>query len=278
MKNLVCSVSVFALLLACSSAEGEGTPAGAGGAIGAAGGGMGGALSGAGGQALGGTQGGVAGGGAAGTATAGSSAGGAAGQGGTVGLGGAGAGGSAGGGAGGGGGGGAGGQSAMSPEEALYTTHCSTCHGPSGEGGALGPEIRHPVDDFTLWMVRNGSEPRNPNSAFPAPMIPIEPDMLSDADLAMVISYLNSFPKGTTGEALYLDYCANCHGADGKGAQTTRDLTNLADPLATAVPDNVRGGHHPGEFNLLIEYMPAQDMSVLTDAELMLIASHIETL
>lgn len=129
-----------------------------------------------------------------------------------------------------------------------------------------------------MWMVRNGSMARNPNTTYPGPMVAMEPAFVSDAELAMIISYLNSFPQPTTGQALYEDYCANCHGADGKGAATTRDLTNLVDPLATAVPENVRGGHHPGEFNLLIEYMPAQDATVLTDAELMLIATYIETL
>jgi hypothetical protein len=34
----------------------------------------------------------------------------------------------------------------------------------------------------------------------------------------------------------------------------------------------------PPEFNLRIEYMPAQDATVLSDAELMLIATHIEGL
>jgi mono/diheme cytochrome c family protein len=183
-----------------------------------------------------------------------------------------------------GGSGGAGGTAQMSPEEALYTTNCSACHGPTGEGSVLGPEIRHPVEDFAIWMVRNGTEGREGGmNPFPGPMVPLDTSFVSDAELGMIISYLSDktkFPQPTTGEGLYLDYCASCHGADGKGAGTTRDLTNLVDPLATAVPDNVRSGHHnmPPEFNLRIEYMPAQDATVLSDAELMLIATHIEGL
>jgi mono/diheme cytochrome c family protein len=115
---------------------------------------------------------------------------------------------------------------------------------------------------------------------FPAPMVPLDMTFVSDAELGMIISYLSDktkFPQPTTGEGLYLDYCANCHGADGKGAGTTRDLTGIAD-LATEIPEHVRAGAHAGEFNLRIEYMPAQDMTALTDAELMLITTHVEGL
>jgi mono/diheme cytochrome c family protein len=175
----------------------------------------------------------------------------------------------------------------MSPEEALYVQLCSACHGTDAQGTLvgptkMGPEIRHPVADFTTWMVRNGSAPRNPNTTYPGPMVAMDAGFVSDAELNMIIAYLNDktkFPQPTTGQGLYEDYCANCHGADGKGAQTTRDLTNLVDPLAEAVPTNVRMGHHlENEYNLLTEYMPAQDATVLSDAELMLIATYIEGL
>jgi mono/diheme cytochrome c family protein len=166
----------------------------------------------------------------------------------------------------------------MSPEQALYTTNCSACHGPTGEGSVLGPEIRHPVTDFTTYMVRNGSMGRNPNTAFPGPMVPLDMGFISDAELTMVISYLNSFPKPTTGQALFEDYCANCHGADGKGGPTTRDITNTVEALSTLVPMQVRAGAHAGMFEMLIEYMPAQDASVLTDADLMMIATYVDTL
>jgi mono/diheme cytochrome c family protein len=150
------------------------------------------------------------------------------------------------------------------------------CHGPSGIGSPLAPENQHPVPEFAIWMVRNGSDARGA-SAYEMPMLPFDEATLSPEQLEMILDYLNSMPQPTTGEALFHDYCANCHGADGKGGPTTRDLTAV-DNLATEVPNNVREGHHPGEYDMRVEYMPAQDASRLTDAELGLIADYIATL
>jgi hypothetical protein len=142
----------------------------------------------------------------------------------------------------------------------------------------LGPDIRHPKEDFAIWMVRNGSDARTGGmNPYPGPMVPLDTSFVTDAELAMILTYLNSFPQPTTGEALFLDYCASCHGADGKGAGTTRDLTAVAN-LATEIPDKVRNGTHQGEFNLRIEYMPKRDTTELTDAELMLITTYVEGL
>jgi mono/diheme cytochrome c family protein len=286
MKHLFKIVSAVSLLAACAADTGSGpAQSTSGGATGFAGAGAGGVAAGSGGQAAGSAgvangmagTGGVSGGAGGFAGAAGATAGG--GAGGVSGGAGGAAGGSAGGGAGGGGAGGGGGASQMSPEEALYITNCSACHGATGEGTILGPEIRHPVTDFTNWMVRNGSDARTGGmSLFAAPMLPLDMTFITDAELTMVISYLNSFPKPTTGQALYEDYCANCHGADGKGGPTTRDITNLVDPLATKIPEQVRAGTHAGQFEMRIEYMPARTAAELTDQDLMLIATYVDGL
>lgn len=173
------------------------------------------------------------------------------------------------------GGGGAGGAStAMLP--AGYVL-CVGCHGTNGEGAPAtatmgGPEIKHPVADFATWVIRNGRA--HPDFMEPMPKFPT--DMLSDANLQGILSYLSAQPKPTTGPALYLDYCANCHGANGAGGVTMRSLLNVT--MMSALTTSVRNGHHAGEFSNRRDFMPKWTAAQLSDAELQLIFQHIQSL
>ncbi|HTM46961.1 MAG TPA: c-type cytochrome [Polyangiaceae bacterium] len=192
------------------------------------------------------------------------------------------------------GGGGSGGMAAMSPGAVAYQVNCYACHGPEGRGSMnqipLGPEIQHPVVDFATYMVRTGSAMRDPNHAmWPAAMAPIPnsgPAPLSDSDLTLILDYLDSFPKPTTAQGLYEDYCANCHGKDGHGGTSTKNLTTVAN-LAATIVTKVRGGVNLGQFQKLTDYMPKRDAPAggamptnaqLTDAELMLITTYVDAL
>jgi mono/diheme cytochrome c family protein len=189
------------------------------------------------------------------------------------------------------GGGGSGGMmTAMTPAETAYQINCYACHGPQGKGSMnmipLGPEIQHPVRDFATYMVRTGSMTRNPTPSYPAPMAPIAPAMLSDSDLNLILDYLDSFAKPTTGQGLYEDYCANCHGKDAHGGPTTRNLKSVAN-LQTEMVTKVRNGVHLGEFQLLKDYMPKREAPAggamatnaqITDAELMMITTYVSGL
>jgi mono/diheme cytochrome c family protein len=149
---------------------------------------------------------------------------------------------------------------------------CVPCHGPEGAGvPEMGPEIQHPVIDFSTWVVRNGRM----HPAFKLPMLKYGPDVLPDAQLQGIFAFLASRPKPTTGAGLYKDYCENCHGADGKGGVTMRDIS--AAPVADFISDS-RAGHHPGEFSNRREYMPKWTAAELSDAELRLIFMHVDGL
>jgi mono/diheme cytochrome c family protein len=154
--------------------------------------------------------------------------------------------------------------------QGLYDLNCKVCHEAQGIGGKLGPETQHPVRDWSNWVVRNGL----PGVAFPKPMEIVGPDKLSDADLVKIWDYLDQPPQPTTGQALYLDYCGNCHGADGKGGPTTRNILMELGELR----DLVKDGAHQGEFDMRKEYMPSLNPSRLNDAEVDLIYSYVESL
>ena len=110
--------------------------------------------------------------------------------------------------------------------EALYEKHCTVCHGHDGKGGvgvplSLPSFINSVTDDYLRLTIRLGR---------PGRIMPSFPK-LSDAQLNAIVRHMriwtnepavsyNTRPiKGNAkrGGELYADYCADCHGEDGKG-------------------------------------------------------------
>ena len=166
---------------------------------------------------------------------------------------------------------GAGGEENAGPAtaEELYIQHCSACHGADATGGDLGPNVRYVDSGLSHFLVREGRE----SMTYPAPMVPIPEESLSDEGVDLIVEYLWSFPKPTTGEELFQQICAKCHGADGAGGPTGRPVIGEAH----AAEQIVRNGHN-GAYDDRREFMPAYDQQQITDQELQLIIAYIETL
>ena len=165
-----------------------------------------------------------------------------------------------------------GGGAGISGEE-FFLSVCASCHGMEGEGTALGYEVQHPVRDYSTWVVRNGRPAGNPETPG-SEMMRYAPDLLDDSTLEEIWDYLDTFPQPTTGEALYADYCANCHGVDAAGGITGVDIRfELAEIFV-----KVREGENVGNYAARNSAMPRFDESRLSDAEIQLIADHIASL
>jgi mono/diheme cytochrome c family protein len=159
---------------------------------------------------------------------------------------------------------------APSEGQALYDKQCGACHGAQGVGAVLGPEIQHPLRDYGKWVVRNGRA----ETSFLKPMEKLGADVVSDAQLELIFDYVSEPPEPTTGSGLYADYCANCHGADAAGGPTDRNILNELDK----VDELVRDGHNKGQYQMRHDSMPSFPTDIVSDSELMLIKSHIESL
>ena len=152
----------------------------------------------------------------------------------------------------------------------LYGFHCAKCHGEQGRGGMNGPDIMHPVRDYSTWVVRNGRA----MTTFPKPMEKWGTDKLSDAQLTLILDYLDTPPQPTTGAELFHDYCANCHGSDAKSGVAMKNLPNEVGELK----EQVRKGAHPGEYDMRQEFMPVFSTMRISDADLDKIYMYVDGL
>jgi len=147
----------------------------------------------------------------------------------------------------------------------LYLSLCSGCHGLEGEGTALGYELRHPDRELSTWVIRNG----RPGLEFEdSVMAAYGEEVFSDQQLDELFEWLDSFEQPTTGEALYADYCANCHGADPlAGGVIQKDI---ADKGFGDLEEKIREG--VGVVEERTRYMSAIDADHLSDAGIQAIA------
>jgi mono/diheme cytochrome c family protein len=149
----------------------------------------------------------------------------------------------------------------------LYDLNCKSCHGEQGAGSPLAPETQHPVRDYATWVTRNGRA----TTTYAKPMEKWGTDKLSDAQLNLVWDYLDQPPQPTTGQALFNDYCANCHGADGKGGPVTRPLAGEGKNVLKLV----REGKSVGQYSMRHDSMPKFSTMRISDAELNLILAYV---
>jgi len=173
-----------------------------------------------------------------------------------------------------------GGEPEIDPEVlSLFMIQCQTCHGTSGEGVEfLGPEIRHPNFNHATYVIRNGDV--NLRAGFTGAMLAYPESAVSEEELLGILTWLNDFPKPTTGARLFADYCANCHGADGRGGPDEYASEQHSAPFIRRGDDFlsfVRQGARPDEPEARNEHMPAFSTTVLTDAEIRLIEAWLPT-
>lgn len=173
---------------------------------------------------------------------------------------------------------------------AVFHALCSTCHGHDGEGIAeglhTGPEIQHAHPLVTAYLVRFGDDNTTTNAmgmpvGHPSTMVPFTTEQVSDAVLADIVDWLQSFPQPDTGDALFADHCSYCHGmTSGSTTEYVSAYHNL--PFLTSGATDtlaeftayVRAGHVTDDEGAAVppsarrEWMPPFGPELLTDEQL----------
>ena len=151
----------------------------------------------------------------------------------------------------------------------LYASLCSGCHGLEGEGTELGYELRHPDRGLSTHVIRTG----RPGLEFDnSAMAAYGEEIVSDPQLEELFDWLDSFEQPTTGEGLYADYCANCHGAVPEMGVVGEEIVGKS---FNEVLEKVREGEGGSNYKLRSVYMTAFGADVLSDAEVQAITDSL---
>jgi cytochrome c oxidase cbb3-type subunit 3 len=151
----------------------------------------------------------------------------------------------------------------------LQQDQCTRCHGDDALGVAgYGPEVRNPAPDYARWLMRTG---RQGHPEFEDGMPAFSNCVLSDTMINEVLEFLVSFGKASDGKALYEDFCAGCHGNDGRGGITSVDLDAHLDTIESISMT----GHMASDYENRSAYMPVMT-DRLSGAEIELIREYLE--
>ena len=162
--------------------------------------------------------------------------------------------------------------SALSGQQ-YFEVRCAGCHGFDAAGTGRGYGIRLPVQAYAAYVVRNG----RPGLTFPGAMPEYSESILSNAQLADLLGYLNSFPKPTTGQEIYNTYCSNCHGLDGQGGVVGSNIWESRDEFSK-FQERIRDGEGGNNYGDRTGYMPAWAEQQISDAEIQLILDYLNTI
>jgi cytochrome c oxidase cbb3-type subunit 3 len=165
--------------------------------------------------------------------------------------------------------------------ERLFLNNCAQCHG-SDAGGSRGfPSLR---DGDWLW----GGAPETVRESIANGRMGVMPALgpaLGDDGVKNVVAYVRSLSglthdslRGQQGKASFEQYCAACHGVDGKGNQAV-GAPNLTDAIwlygssEATIAEGINKGRHLGlDENHLP--MPSHKAS-LGDGKVQLLAAYV---
>lgn len=141
--------------------------------------------------------------------------------------------------------------------ERLYLSNCASCHGPQGEGTALGPSLVGVGAASADFYLRTGRMPLGAPGQQPVRHDPV----FNEAQIAALVAYVAGFGDGpeipqvvaggdlSEGWRLYTANCAACHAATGSGNAVGGDAAAVglrrADPTTVAEAIIIGPGQMP---------------------------------
>jgi ubiquinol-cytochrome c reductase cytochrome c subunit len=131
--------------------------------------------------------------------------------------------------------------------QALFSQSCASCHGMTGTGTSLGPDISEAGPALADFVLRTGRMP----PAGPGTQMQRSEVRFSDSQIQALVAYVSSLGTGgapipsvviqgadvAAGRTLYVANCAACHGPASGGGAVGGGF--VAPPLAQADPREI---------------------------------------
>ncbi len=149
----------------------------------------------------------------------------------------------------------------------VYEKECAVCHGQEGQGTERGYALRFPAKTYAEAVVRRG---RTGNRLFEIPMPAYSESQVTTTQLNEMIAYLNSFERPKTGKALYETFCGACHGIDGRGGFTGKNIIKEIEEFS----EYIRKGKGLRDPLNRKNYMPPFRSNELSSLEIRLMRDH----
>lgn len=115
---------------------------------------------------------------------------------------------------------------AVEPGRDLFLARCASCHGADGRGTDLGPSLEEAGTASVDFQLRTGRMPL----ADPTAQTVRKPPEFDENEIAALVAYVGTFTTGpevpvvdtaqsdiSDGQQLFINNCAACHGATGRG-------------------------------------------------------------
>ena len=159
----------------------------------------------------------------------------------------------------------------------LFGRYCATCHGATGQGTAIGPDLHGVGARAADFYLRTGY--------MPLPHVPMQPRrsrlLLGPQQVDALVAYVASLGRGpavphprpergslSQGQHLFAERCAGCHQVMAQGGYTEGALPP---PLGDATPTQVAEAVRIGPY-----VMPAFSTKAISDAQLNSIVRYVE--
>lgn len=166
--------------------------------------------------------------------------------------------------------------------KALYTSSCSSCHGPAASGTSLGPSLVGVGSASVDFQVSTGRMPAKQLG----PQVQAKQNIFSAQQVGDMAAYIQSLGGGpqvpspqqyatdasavALGGVLFREDCTQCHQVSGEGGALTDG--KFAPPLTGTDPKNIYEAMLTGPQN-----MPIFNDKVISPAEKQAIISYIVT-
>ncbi len=149
----------------------------------------------------------------------------------------------------------------------VYDRLCKTCHGETGVGNVRGMQLRYDDLEFSRFWIREG---RAATLNYPDAMPAYSAEMVSDQQINEMFAAIDAQPHPSEGGELFVQYCGNCHAADGSGGPSGENVKFFK---TFKYQEESRDGRGGSDYGNRRRYMTKWNSNQLSNTEISAMAA-----